>query len=181
LPSIQGLAPHRTIYVGTLSRVLFPSLRLGYVIVPEDVLDAFEHARALVDRQSSSRMQAAVARFINDGEFDRHLRKMHNVYVGRREALFHHADHLLQGLLSLRRDSSGLHVVGFLPPDSDDVAAEETAARHGIDVSAMSPFVSETTMPPSLILGYGVVPEQAMEAAVAELARALTSSLCGSS
>jgi GntR family transcriptional regulator / MocR family aminotransferase len=98
---------------------------------------------------------------------------MRNIYLSRRQALLDHAERLLPGLLSVRPNPAGLHVVGFLPPGRDDLEAEEAAARKGIDVTALSRFPMEAPRDPALILGFGAVAEDQMGAAVATLADAL--------
>jgi GntR family transcriptional regulator / MocR family aminotransferase len=173
LPSIQGMAAERVVYVGSFSRALFPSLRLGYVVVPDSLVETFQRARALMDRQSPMWEQATLANFMTEGHLDRHLRRMRGIYLARRDAFFDHCDRYLRGVLDLRRDPAGLHATGLLPPAYDAREAEDAAAAHGIDVLAVSRLVREVELPPMLLLGFGVVPEAAMEPAVARLGRAL--------
>ena len=86
-PSLQGLAPERTLYLGTFSKMLFPSLRLGYAVVPPPLVDAFCGARILMDRHPPSADQHVLAAFIAEGYLDRHIRKMRGVYAEKRRVL----------------------------------------------------------------------------------------------
>jgi GntR family transcriptional regulator/MocR family aminotransferase len=173
LPSIQGMAPERVVYIGSFSRALFPALRLGYVVVPDRLVGAFQRARALMDRQSPIWEQATLASFMTSGHLDRHLRRMRGIYLGRRDALAHYCGRHLSGLLELKSDPAGLHAVGMLPGGCDARRAEHAAAAHGIDVLALSRLAREVELPAALLLGFGVVPESAMEGSVVQLARAL--------
>jgi GntR family transcriptional regulator/MocR family aminotransferase len=175
LPSIQGMAAERVVYVGSFSRALFPSLRLGYIVVPDRLVETFQRARSLMDRQSPIWEQATLANFITSGHLDRHLRRMRGIYLGRRDALLHYSERDLGGLLDLRRDPAGLHLTGLLPRNCEARRAEEAAARHGIDVLSLSRLAREVELPPMLLLGFGVVPEAEMESSVGLLAKALTS------
>ncbi|HVW43646.1 MAG TPA: PLP-dependent aminotransferase family protein [Amycolatopsis sp.] len=173
LPSIQGMAPERVVYVGSFSRALFPSLRLGYVVVPDSLVETFQRARALMDRQSPMWEQATLANFITDGHLDRHLRRMRGIYLARRDALMHYSERHLLGMVTLSSVSAGLHVAGLLPTTSDARQVEETAATYGVDVLSLSRLAREVELPPALLLGFGVVPESSMESAVLTLAKAL--------
>jgi GntR family transcriptional regulator/MocR family aminotransferase len=175
LPAIQGMAPERVVYVGSFSRALFPSLRLGYVVVPDQLVETFLRARALMDRQSPIWEQATLAEFITAGHLDRHLRRMRRIYLGRRDALSHFGQRDLAGLLELRCNPAGLHATGVLQPEHQARRAEEAAAKYAIDVLALSRLAREVELPPMLLLGFGVVPEAEMEAAVGLLAKALRS------
>ena len=88
IASLQGLdTDARVIYVGTFSKVMFPALRLGYVVVPKDLLDAFSNARDAFDQFSSTLYQAVMTDFIREGHFARHIRRMRMLYMQRRRAL----------------------------------------------------------------------------------------------
>src|SRR5690606_27423865 len=86
-PSLQGLAPDRVVYLGTFSKILFPSLRLGYAIVPDALVPAFCGARLLMDRHTPTADQHVLAAFINEGHLDRHIRRIRSVYADRRSYL----------------------------------------------------------------------------------------------
>jgi DNA-binding transcriptional MocR family regulator len=124
LPALQGLdKENRTVYLGTLSKTLFPSLRLGYLVVPPDLVDAFVAAKALADRHARSVEQAVLAAFIMDGHFDRHIRRTRLLYAERQAALVDAAAKYLGGLLEVRPAEAGMHLIGYLPEGKDDLLA----------------------------------------------------------
>src|SRR2546423_14356293 len=109
LPSLQGLdRAGRVIYLGTFSKLLFPALRLGYAVLPEDLVAPFTAARHLADRQSSSLLQALMTEFILGGHFARHLKLMRQVYAQRQEFLIEQAARHLGGVLEVRPQGCGL-------------------------------------------------------------------------
>src|SRR3954465_6294787 len=97
-------------FSGTLSKVLFPSLRLGYLVVPADLVAAFVAARALADRHPPSIEQAALADFITEGHFARHIRRTRALYAERQAALLAAADRELAGLIELHPAEAGMHL-----------------------------------------------------------------------
>ena len=116
LAALQGLdTAGRVIYAGTFSKVLFPALRLGYLVVPPELVDAFVAARALADRHSPSVTQAALADFIDGGHFARHVRRTRALYAERQAALVHAARRTLGGLLEVAPAEAGMHLMGWLP------------------------------------------------------------------
>src|SRR5204863_3642283 len=102
LAALQGLdRDGRVIYLGTFSKVLFPSLRLGYLIVPPDLSAAFARARAAADRFACTLTQAVVADFIAEGHFARHIRRMRTLYAARQEALVRAVRRELGGVIDV--------------------------------------------------------------------------------
>jgi GntR family transcriptional regulator/MocR family aminotransferase len=176
LPALQGLdTDGRTIYLGTFSKVLFPSLRLGYLVVPADLADAFIAARALADRHPPSLEQAALADFIVEGHFARHIRRTRALYAERRLALLEAAQRQLAGLLELHPAEAGMHLVGWLPEDLDDAAAAQRASRAGVDAPALSSYALETVSRGGLLLGYAAVDEGEIRQGIQRLGAALRS------
>ena len=174
LPALQGLdTAGRVIYLGTFTRALFPALRLGYVVVPPPVVDAFVAGRALQDRHSPMGTQVALAAFLADGHYGRHLRRMRAAYAERQTALLRAAGRHLHGLLDVVPADAGMHVVGWLPDGVDDRAAERAAAAADVDVIALSRYAIEPLSRGALVMGYPVAPPWEIEAAVARLATAL--------
>ena len=103
LPSLQGLdRAGRVIYLGTFSKMLFPSLRLGYAVLPEDLVEPFAAARHLTDRQSSGLVQAIMTEFILEGHFARHLKRMREHYAERHAFVCDLLERWLGGLRSSR-------------------------------------------------------------------------------
>ncbi len=145
LAALQGLdTAGRVIYVGTFSKVLFPSLRLGYLVVPPELVDAFVAARALADRHSPSVTQAALADFIDGGHFARHVRRTRALYAERQAALVRAVRRALRGLLDVTPAEAGMHLLGWLPAGVDDRAAARppwpaTSTRRPSRASAHGP------------------------------------------
>jgi GntR family transcriptional regulator/MocR family aminotransferase len=173
VPSIQGLDAHnRVIYVGSFSKVLFPAIRLGFVIVPPKLVDTFVRARSLSGRSSPLIDQAVVAEFIDQGHFERHIRRMRAVYRQRQEALLDAADRYLSGLATVGRAEAGMHTIAWLH-GIDDETATRAAREENIEVTPLSSFCVEHTLPPGLVLGYGGVTPRQIRAGAEALARAL--------
>jgi GntR family transcriptional regulator/MocR family aminotransferase len=176
LAALQGLdSEGRVIYLGTFSKVLFPALRLGYMIVPSDLVDAFMAARALADRHSPVLDQAALADFISDGHFARHIRRMRALYAERQAILVAAATQELAGLLQVDPAEAGMHVVGWLPQGVDDLEASRRAASHGVDAPPLSMYSLQPLRRGGLLLGYTAVGEEDIRQGVQRLAKALHS------
>jgi GntR family transcriptional regulator/MocR family aminotransferase len=174
LAALQGLdADGRVIYLGTFSKVLFPSLCLAYLVVPADLVDAFVAARMLVNRHSPSLEQAALTDFIVEGHFMRHIRRMRGLYAERQAALVDAAARELAGLIEVAPREAGLHLVGWLPAGADDRAASRAAAAHGVEAPPLTPFSVRPAPRPGLLLGYAAVNEAEIRVGAQRLALAL--------
>jgi GntR family transcriptional regulator/MocR family aminotransferase len=175
LAALQGLDREgRVLYLGTFSKVLFPSLRLGYLVVPPDLVDPFIAARAVVDRQSPTLTQAVVADFINEGHFFRHIRRMRTLYQGRQETLLRAASRELDGLLEAGPCETGLHLIGWLAEMSDDKKVSQAAAQVGIVAPALSSYGIERRDRGGVLLGYAGSDARQIRDGVRRLASALT-------
>jgi len=174
LAAMQGLdRGGRVIYLGTFSKVLFPALRLGYVVVPEGLAAAFANARGVLSRFSPSVDQAVLAEFIEEGHFARHIRRTRSLYAARQAALVEAVRRELDGLLEVAPDEAGIHLVGWLKEGSDDRAASQAAARLGVDAQPLSAFTLEHKRRPGLLLGYAGYDERRLRDAARRLAAAL--------
>ncbi|MET3229545.1 UNVERIFIED_ORG: GntR family transcriptional regulator/MocR family aminotransferase [Burkholderia sp. 1263] len=173
-PSLQGLDPDRVIYLGTFSKVLFPSLRSGYVIVPDDLVDAFCGARVLMDRHPPNADQHVLAAFMAEGHLERHIRRVRNVYSDHRAQLIETLNALLPNDLAwLEPGDQGMHVVLWLAQGMDDRKVVELAARAGVAVRAVSPMFAPGTARPGLVLGFGGFSNAQMKAAAQRLAEVI--------
>lgn len=174
LAALQGLDTEgRVIYIGTFSRVLFPSLRLGYMVVPVDLVEAFTSARAFAAYHSPLVEQDALAEFISDGHFARHIRRMRALCQRRQEVLIESASRGLEGLLDVKPSEAGMHVIGWLPEGIDDWAASQCAAKHGVDAPPLSFYCIEAKLRGGLLLGYTGITEREIRAGARRLASSL--------
>jgi len=174
LPALQGLdLENRTVYLGTLSKTLFPSLRLGYLVVPPDLTDAFIATKALADRHAPSVEQAVLTDFITEGHFARHIRRTRMLYAERQAALVEAAAQELNGLLEIAPAEAGMHLVGWLPAGIDDTTISQRAARAGVDAPALSSYALEPLSRGGLLLGYAAVDETEIRQGIQRLGSAL--------
>jgi GntR family transcriptional regulator/MocR family aminotransferase len=174
LASLQGLdRDDRVIYLGTFSKVLFPALRLAYLVVPRDLIHAFLVARFFATRHPPRLEQATLAAFINQGHFDRHIRRMRTLYAQRQDALLRALHKELPDGIGVQAAGAGMHLLAQLPNGSSDAALSRHAASLGVDTAALSAFTIKRKLPPALILGYTGLSERAIKTGVGRLARAL--------
>lgn len=170
-PSLQGLAPDQVVYLGTFSKILFPSLRLGYAIVPDALVPAFCGARLLMDRHTPTADQHVLSAFINEGHLDRHIRRIRSVYADRRSELIGMLNRWIpQDLGWLQPSDQGMHLVLWLARGVDDTLLALHAMEAGVAVRAVSPMYSEGNGRPGLLLGLGGFSNAQMETAVRRLA-----------
>jgi GntR family transcriptional regulator / MocR family aminotransferase len=170
--AIQGLAPDRVIYGGSASKTLAPGLRLGWLILPGALVEAFATAKFAGDRGSAVLEQLAFADFLSRGEFDRHLRRMRPIYRARRDALLKALAKHLPAVMPVGA-SAGLHVLALLPPGTDEAAVLARADELDIAVDGLSQYRLEADVPAGLILGYAQHSERQIEARVEKLAEAV--------
>lgn len=174
LAALQGLDPTgRVIYVGSFSKVLFPALRLGYLVVPPDLVDPFIRARRVLDDHTAMLAQPVLAHFIEDGHFAAHVRRMRRLYAARQEALLAAARHHLNGLLEIDADEAGMHLIArpgkALPGPMDDRQLAKVTAGAGVTVMPLSTTFAGKPSRQGLILGYAAHDE----AVIADAARRL--------
>ena len=174
LAALQGLNEDgRVIYLGTFSKVLFPAMRLGYLVLPPTLLGPFLQAMQLVDRGAPTLTQAAVADFITEGHFERHLRRLRKVYGRRRQILVEELDQHLQGLVQYSTDEAGLHVMLYLAPQYDETAVIREAALAGVGVYPGAPYHVEQPPRPSILLGFSGLSKQEIAEGIIRLAQVM--------
>src|SRR6266545_1953204 len=175
IPSLQGLdGDQRVIYTGTFSKVLFPSLRIGYLVAPPDLIDAFVGGRVMTDMQSSTIPQAALADFIEEGHFIRHLRRMRRLYAERQACFVTAAKAELSGLLEIEKSEAGMHLIGWLARGVDDQAVARAAWRHNLITLPLSAFSLKPVDRGALVLGYTAFNEREIRANVRRLRTAIS-------
>ncbi|MET0773323.1 MAG: PLP-dependent aminotransferase family protein [Candidatus Limnocylindrales bacterium] len=170
--AIQGLAPERVIYAGTASKTLAPGLRLGWLIAPGDLVGSLAGARLALDSGAPVLDQLAFADFLDQGELDRHLRRVRPVYRARRDALL---DALSRHLPTLDPcgASAGLHVLAWLPDGTDERAVVGASVGAGVGLNGLTRRWFAPGGRSGLIFGYGVIPERDVEPGIRLLAGAI--------
>lgn len=179
LPALQGLASGgQVIYVGTFSKVLFPSLRLGYLVVPPTLIDIFIAARQVSGTHLPILEQAVLADFFAEGHFGRHVRRMRTIYAERGGLLTDALQRQLPAQLDVRKPDGGLHVVARLRGDLDDHTVQREAAQLGIEVYPVSGFRQRESVTAGvdrvqdgLALGFAGLQEHTLLSGVERLAR----------
>jgi GntR family transcriptional regulator / MocR family aminotransferase len=168
--ALQGLAPDRVISIGTVSKSLAPTVRLGWLLCPASLVDTVAAEKAASDRGSPGLDQLAFATLIESGRYDRHLRRMRAIYARRREVLVeslagHAPDVRLTGL------AAGFHAVAHLPDTADEQAVVAAARARSIGLRGMSVNrAGGGTTPPQLVIGFGNVNERAVAEGIAAIA-----------
>jgi GntR family transcriptional regulator/MocR family aminotransferase len=171
--AMQGLDPGRVAYAGTASKTLAPGFRLGWLILPRELVAPFTEAKLLADRGSPILDQLTFADFLSHGEFDRHLRRMRPMYRSRRDALLAALARHLPGL-EPSGIAAGLHLVAWLPPDLGEAAVVAAAAREGVAVAGVSPYRLSPSPRGGLIFGYSNLNERVIADGITRLARAVS-------
>lgn len=170
ITALQGLdRDARVIYVGTFSKVLSPALRIGYLVLPADLVDRFAAVRGAMDISPPPFVQAVLADFLAEGHFARHLRRMRKLYRERRGVLVDSLRSELGGELEIQGEKAGLHLVVRLPEGCDDRAVSDRAAAAGLRALALSSCYAGPGGRPGLVLGYGGVSREEIPRAVQRL------------
>ncbi len=153
--SLQGLDRNcRVVYIGTFSKVLFPSLRLGYVVIPMDLVERFRAVRFAMDICPPTFNQAVLTDFIREGHFSRHIRRMRLRYQERRTALVQNIREMLGSNVRIAGAEAGLHVCVILKGIPDRKIAER-AARQKLYLVPLSPFYADSAPQQGFVLGFG--------------------------
>jgi GntR family transcriptional regulator/MocR family aminotransferase len=172
LGALQALdANARVIYIGTFSKVLFPSLRIGYLVVPRELVADFTRHRESIDLFSPALEQLVLTDFLAEGHFGRHVRRMRALYHARRDALVRGLAQHAPPIVPYNTDA-GLHIAAFLP-DADDVALAQEASARGIDLIPLSSCYAGRAPKRGVILGFGGASERRLIAACRTLGQVL--------
>jgi GntR family transcriptional regulator/MocR family aminotransferase len=160
------------VYIGTFSQSLAPALRVGFLVAPRDLVDAF-HVAVDIGGHGMSAIEAGVlADFIDGMHLSKHLRVLRAAYRERQSALVAAlAD--IGGVVRIEGLDAGTHLVAHLRPDADDIAISAAAARLGIEAPTLQAHAIDAVCPPALVLGYGSVDAQAIRAGARLLAKAI--------
>ena len=180
IASLQGLDVNaRVIYIGTFSKVLFPSLRIGYVVVPPDLVDRFLVVRRFMEISPPSFLQDVLTEFIGEGHFARHIRRMRILYRERRNSLADSINNELGSMVNVLGSEAGLHLTVTLATRISDTKVAERAATQKLWIWPLSSsYLSPSEIaPPGFILGYGGTPTDVIPRAVRKLHNLLNSEL----
>jgi GntR family transcriptional regulator / MocR family aminotransferase len=174
LPSLQGLDPWgRVLYIGTFSKTLFPSLRLGFLVAPAALVDDFRRAQSAVCCHAPVPQQVVLAEFIAEGHFARHLARMRNLYGERRSLLVDCLKGELGNLFEIGGADAGLHLAALLPKGTNDKAVATAATRHGIYTTPLSFCDLTRKARPGLLLGFAALTDIQIRNGVTALAKSL--------
>jgi GntR family transcriptional regulator / MocR family aminotransferase len=170
IASLQGLDDSsRVIYVGTFSKVLFPALRVGYLVIPADLIDAFLAMRHAMDVSPPHLYQAVLADFLGEGHFSRHIRRMRLLYSERRQILVDSLRRELPSLVHVAGDSAGMHLAVTLPKTLNDRELALRAIDESLWLWPLSPYYFQKPSQPGFILGFGSTTAAQIPAAVRHL------------
>lgn len=174
LPCLQGLdRSGRVIYAGTMSKILYPSLRLGYLLVPAPLADAVAKLRTAIDQHSPTIDQATLARFIVEGFYLSHVRRMRRIYSERREFFIEQFNQLLGDRFRLEIADAGLHALAWFRDEEDLKLIEREKPNLGVKISRLSLFCIEAKLPPALMLGFAAWSPAQIRDGLTKLARVL--------
>jgi len=175
IASLQGLDTNaRVIYVGTFSKVLFPSLRLGYIVIPADLVDRFISVRQAMDIGPPEFFQHVIADFMNEGHFARHLRRMRALYREQRTALVSCIGGELGSALEVLGSEAGMHLPVALTRRISDREIAERAARQNLWLWPLSPYYAGKASRSGFVLGFGGTRIEEIPPAIRLLRKVLT-------
>jgi GntR family transcriptional regulator / MocR family aminotransferase len=167
LPALQGLASDvAVIYLGTFSKIMFPGLRIGYLVLPPELVEPFTRAKWLVDRQTPVLEQAALADFIREGFLERHIRRMRRLYGRRRQVMVEAIDRYFGNKMKVVGDAAGMHLLARF--DSGDVL--KRARQNRVDIRGARVWYLNGPSPHELVLGFSELGERTIREAMRRLA-----------
>jgi GntR family transcriptional regulator / MocR family aminotransferase len=174
VPAMQSLDRNSSvIFIGSFNKLLFPSLRIGYVVLPPSLVDLFMAFRYRVDFHNLSADQAVLCDFIVDGHLGRHLRRMRDLYANRLAALVDGGRRYLKGLLEISDVRAGLYTAAFLKNGMNSWQGEKAAATRDIEAVALDRYTLKSPDPKGLLLGFAAFDEAAIRGGLIRLAAAL--------
>jgi len=176
IPAMQGLDRSGVvIFAGSFSAVLFPALRLGYLVVPAEMVDVFAAAESVSTHHPPLLEQAILCDFITEGHFARHIRRMRELYAERLAVLLECAREKLAGSVEISTVEAGLQTVGWLKRGIPAERVAALAALRDVEVVPLSRYASGRSRREGVILGFAAVDPRELRRGVEELARVLSS------
>lgn len=175
IPALQGLTENANVlYVGTFSKVLFPSLRIGYLVVPTSLTHVFARARWIADRQTPTLEQLALTDFIREGHLDRHLRRMRTLYDKRRQVLVRALRHHFGEGVSILGENTGMHLMVRWQTKLPAEELVRRAAEAGVGIVSAALYYLDCAPQDEFVLGYAGLSERRIQEGVRRLARILS-------
>jgi len=175
LSALQGMADKSpVIYIGTFSKVLYPGLRLGYMVVPENLVEPFSVAKTIFDRNAPMLEQLILARFMEEGHFGRHLRRMRVIYEERQQVLIDEFNRHLADFGTMNSCHAGLHLIAHLHSDYKDVDLQQKAATVNVHAAALSNYCSGRDDLNGLLFGYSGFDQGEIESSMEALKSSLS-------
>ena len=169
LPLASTDATGNVIYLGTLAKILAPGLRLGFVVAPAALLRRMTDERILIDRQGDAVLECAVAELLEDGEIQRHVRRMRRIYHERRDALCEALDRHFSGVLSYARPAGGLALWARVAPPIDLSAWSARSQARGVHFQTGEQFTFDGRPAPFVRLGFASLDERTLTTAIGRL------------
>ncbi|PBB18528.1 PLP-dependent aminotransferase family protein [Mesorhizobium sp. WSM4313] len=174
VPAIQSMdRSGRVIYVGTFAKLLFPALRLGFMVLPQELAGRIVNALSTTGQFAPLLLQAALADFITEGHMSRHLKRMRRIYAQRRQLFREIVTERLRDEITLSPAEAGIQVVGYLKDGIDDIKVSQAAAKRVINVSPLSKYFQNTAPTQGLVLGYAACDAAQTRDGVERLAQAI--------
>jgi GntR family transcriptional regulator/MocR family aminotransferase len=174
LPALQGLGDgHRVIYAGSFSKVLYPSLRMGYLVVPQELVGAFCAAQTVLCQGIPTLPQLVLAEFMQEGRFAAHIRRMRVAYFERQRTLLSALKEQAAGLLEAEPTDAGMHLIAWLPDGADDMAVAGSLWQGGIDAIPLSIYTTHPYPRAGLLLGFTAVPPETIGPKVEQMVQIL--------
>jgi GntR family transcriptional regulator/MocR family aminotransferase len=169
LASIQGIDEgERVLYAGTFNKILFPGLRLAYLVLPPRLVEPFAHAKEITDGPTSPLLQGVLADFMGEGHFSVHIRRVRDTYRERRDVFVKLAEELLPDFVKLGPAEAGTHIALHLPQTMDDARISDEARRLDLALPSLSRHAVESPLR-GLLVHYGHAPPVAIEDGVRAL------------
>jgi GntR family transcriptional regulator / MocR family aminotransferase len=170
VPALRGLThSERVLYVGTFGKTMFPSLRLGFVVVPRELTAAFDRAMSVTGQFAPTSLQAAVADFIRNGHFANHLKRMRRLYARRQEHFLQTCRRHLAPWIEIEENDSGMQLLGRFTTPMNDRDVAEAAARRGLDLQAVSINYFSDSPLHGILFGYAALNQQETTKAISAL------------
>lgn len=172
--SLQGLEPERVLYIGSFSKILSPALRMGYLILPLQLIEQCRKLKWFSDLHTPSIDQLVLARFIKEGHLDRHISKMKKIYKNRRDLLIHCLNTTFSNKINILGDSTGLHLIVEFKEQHFSKELLEEIEQFGVKIYPVEDHTIEKgTYPNQIILGYGHLNNDEIEEGITRLCQAI--------